>query len=178
VLDLAVPFSHTRDGAPVLVEIKGGPLGHWSVWTRSAMAPLDEVRAAVASGQIATTLLARDSRITDSNGAFFDVANNFRDCIAGCHEVLRRQGLLEGTRCLDPAEGSVRDRRKKSTGSVELIPNSTTTLSFACTAGSHHPRIMSLLTSAIDLLGCDDTMKFRFCVAISPVISPWTSSYR
>jgi hypothetical protein len=68
---------------------------------------------------------------------------------------------------------------RKSTGSVELIPNSTTTLSFAPTCSwLSSTRIMSLLTSAIDLLGCDDTMKFRFCIAISPVISPWTSSYR
>jgi hypothetical protein len=50
-------------------------------------------------------LLALDSRITDCNAAFFDVANGFRGCIAGCHEVLRRQGLLEGTWCLDPNEG-------------------------------------------------------------------------
>jgi hypothetical protein len=105
VLDLAVPFSVTRDGAPVTVRIKGGLLGHWSVWTRNAVALLDEIHAAVASGQIPTALLARDSPITDCNGAFFDVANNFHGCIAGCHEVLRRQGLLEGTWCLDPAEG-------------------------------------------------------------------------
>ena len=43
--------------------------------------------------------------MTDCNAAFFDVANNFHGCIAGCHEVLRRQGLLEGIWCLDPAEG-------------------------------------------------------------------------
>ena len=50
-------------------------------------------------------LLALDARVTDCNAAFFDVANQFHGCIAGCHEVLRRQGLLEGTWCLDPAEG-------------------------------------------------------------------------
>jgi hypothetical protein len=50
-------------------------------------------------------LLALDSKVTDANSAFFDVANNFAGCIAGCHEVLRRQGLLEGTWCLDPKEG-------------------------------------------------------------------------
>lgn len=42
--------------------------------------------------------------MTDCNAAFFDVANNFHGCIAGCHEVLRRQGLLEGIWCLDPEE--------------------------------------------------------------------------
>jgi hypothetical protein len=105
VLDLAAPFSVPRDGAPVLVKMKGGLLGHWSVWTQKAVALLDEIRAAAASKQIPTALLARDSQITDCNSAFFDVANDFRGCIAGCHEVLRRQGLLEGIWCLDPTEG-------------------------------------------------------------------------
>ena len=49
-------------------------------------------------------LLALDARVTDCNSAFFDVAHDFAGCIAGCHEVLRRQGLLEGTWCLDPKE--------------------------------------------------------------------------
>ena len=57
------------------------------------------------SGRPDFGLMALDSQVTDCNGAFFDVANDFRGCIAGCHEVLRRQGLLEGTWCLDPAEG-------------------------------------------------------------------------
>src|ERR1700747_1938221 len=51
VLDLAVPFSVPRDGAPVLVKMKGGLLGHWSVWTQKAVALLDEIRAAAASEQ-------------------------------------------------------------------------------------------------------------------------------
>jgi hypothetical protein len=50
-------------------------------------------------------LLALDARVTDCNSAFFDVANHFHGCIAGCHEILRRQGLLQGIWCLDPAEG-------------------------------------------------------------------------
>ena len=66
---------------------------------------LDRIRAAVESGRPDFDLMALDSRVTDCNGAFFDVANEFRGCIAGCHEVLRRQGLLEGIWCLDPAEG-------------------------------------------------------------------------
>jgi hypothetical protein len=50
-------------------------------------------------------LLKLDSQVTDSNSAIFDVRNDFAGCIAGCHEVLRRQGLLEGIWCLDPHEG-------------------------------------------------------------------------
>jgi hypothetical protein len=50
-------------------------------------------------------LLALDAQVTDCNSALFDVAHDFRGCIAGCHEVLRRQGLLQGTWCLDAGEG-------------------------------------------------------------------------
>jgi hypothetical protein len=65
---------------------------------------LERVQQAVAAGAIAPELLALDSRITDCNSAFFDVAHDFAGCIAGCHEVLRRQGLLEGIWCIDPRE--------------------------------------------------------------------------
>jgi hypothetical protein len=57
------------------------------------------------SAHIDDDLLALDGQVTDCNSAFFDVAHDFHGCIAGCHEVLRRQGLLEGTWCLDPGEG-------------------------------------------------------------------------
>lgn len=105
VLDLVAPFVVKRDGAEVEVRIKGGLLGHWSVWTRTAVELLARIHAAVAAGAIPAALLALDSKVTDCNSAFFDVAHDFRGCIAGCHEVLRRQGLLEGIWCLDPQEG-------------------------------------------------------------------------
>ena len=105
VLDLLAPLVVKRDGADVTVRIRGGLLGHWSVWTRTAVAHLARIHAAVASGRVDADLLALDSKVTDANSAFFDIANGFAGCIAGCHEVLRRQGLLEGTWCLDPAEG-------------------------------------------------------------------------
>ena len=104
VLDLLLPFIAVRGGEEVTVRFKGGLLGHWSVWVRRAVELLHRVQAAVASGTADEDLLALDSKITDCNSAFFDVANDFRGCIAGCHEVLRRQGLLEGTWCLDPEE--------------------------------------------------------------------------
>ena len=100
VLDLAVPFDVRRGGETVRVKIKGGLLGHWSVWTRSAVSLLKRIQ----QGKVDEDLLALDARVTDCNSAFFDVANNFAGCIPGCHEVLRRQGLLEGTWCLDPDE--------------------------------------------------------------------------
>jgi len=97
VLDLAVPFEIPRDGGFVRVRIRGGLLGHWSVWTKTAV----DIFQKIQKGEVD---LALDSRITDCNSAFFDVAHNFAGCIPGCHEVLRRQGLLEGTWCLDPKE--------------------------------------------------------------------------
>jgi dihydrodipicolinate synthase/N-acetylneuraminate lyase len=105
VLDLVTPFVVRRGDADVTVRIRGGLLGHWSVWTRRAVELLQRIHAASERGAIDTALLALDSKVTDCNAAFFDVANGFRGCIAGCHEVLRRQGLFEGTWCLDPAEG-------------------------------------------------------------------------
>ncbi len=105
VLDLVTPFVVRRGGADVTVRIRGGLLGHWSVWTRRAVELLQRIHAATGQGPIDPALLALDSMVTDCNAAFFDVTNGFRGCIAGCHEVLRRQGLLEGIWCLDPAEG-------------------------------------------------------------------------
>ena len=105
VLDLLTPFMLKRGGAEVELRISGGLLGHWSVWTKTAVELLARIQAAVAAGAIPPELLALDSKVTDCNSAFFDVAHDFHGCIAGCHEVLRRQGLFEGIWCLDPQEG-------------------------------------------------------------------------
>lgn len=104
VLDLLVPFAMSRDGQEIRVRIKGGLLGHWSVWTRQAVALLQRIHDAIESGAVDADLLALDSQVTDCNSAFFDVANDFKGCIAGCHEVLRRQGLMENIACLNPEE--------------------------------------------------------------------------
>ena len=104
VLDLLAPFAVKRGDEEVQLRIKGGLLGHWSVWTQAAVKLHQRIQAAVASGWVDAELLALDARVTDCNSAFFDVAHDFAGCIAGCHEVLRRQGLLEGTWCLDPKE--------------------------------------------------------------------------
>jgi hypothetical protein len=102
--DLVTPFVVPRDGAEVTVRVRGGLLGHWSVWTKSAVELLATLHAAVARGTVPPEVLALDAKVTDANGAFFDVTNGFRGCIAGCHEVLRRQGLFAGRWCLDPDE--------------------------------------------------------------------------
>jgi hypothetical protein len=104
VLDLLTPFTITANGREVTVRIKGGLLGHWSVWVKRAVELLNRIHAADAANNVPADLLALDSQVTDCNGAIFDVANDFHGVIAGCHEILRRQGLLAGIWCLDPNE--------------------------------------------------------------------------
>ena len=87
------------------IRIKGGLLGHWCCWTRKAVELLDEIHALIESGRdVPAELLTRNVQITDCNAAFFDPAHGFAGCIPGIHEVLRRQGLLPGIWCLNPAE--------------------------------------------------------------------------
>src|SRR5258708_1959712 len=104
ILDLVTPFTVRANGTSTTVRIKGGLLGHWSVWVKSAVDLLARIHAAIDSGPISPDLLALDSAVTDCNAAIFDVANDFHGVICGCHEILRRQGLLEGLWCLDPSE--------------------------------------------------------------------------
>jgi len=101
---------------------EGGPLE--TGWPPS-MDALNETRVTLEFGPPATTdesrraaeqfvrsmyasnflpLLSRAIEVTDANAVLFDVAHGFAGCIAGLHEVLRRQGLFEGIWCLDPNE--------------------------------------------------------------------------
>jgi hypothetical protein len=105
VADLISEYKIKVNGNYRTARIRGGLLGHWCVWTQKAVALLDEVHALIESGkEIPCELLTRAIAITDSNAVFFDAAHNFAGCIPGIHEVLRRQGLLKGTWCLDPNE--------------------------------------------------------------------------
>ncbi len=104
VVDLLTSFRFETGGKMVERRIVGGLLGHWAVWTRRAVELFEECQRAVWTGGIPPELLQRAAQITDANGAFFDAANGFRGCVAGLHEVLRRQGLFEGVWCLDPEE--------------------------------------------------------------------------
>ena len=105
VLDLLTPFRFVVTGARLERRIVGGLLGHWAVWTKRAVELLDECHRIVSSNEsIPPSLIARSIAITDANAAFFDAANHYAGCIPGIHEVLRRQGLLGGTWCLDPHE--------------------------------------------------------------------------
>jgi hypothetical protein len=104
VLDLLCPYRFRRGDEEVTVRITGGLLGHWCVSTKKAALLVARIRRNVGEGTLDPALLALDAAVTDCNAAFFDAANDFAGCIAGCHEVLRRQGLLEGTWCLDAKE--------------------------------------------------------------------------
>ena len=104
VLDLITPYRFKVKGEIVERRIVGGLLGHWSVWTKKAVELLDECHDIVESGIIPPEVLARAIEVTDCNAAFFDAAHGFAGCIAGIHEVLRRQGLLEGIWCLNSNE--------------------------------------------------------------------------
>ena len=105
LLDLLTPYRIVRDDDEVTMRIRGGLLGQWSVWTRAAVQLLARAQAAAEEGAIPAELLTLDAELTDANSALFDVRNGFAGCIAGCHEVLRRQGLLDNLVLLDPDEG-------------------------------------------------------------------------
>ncbi len=104
--DLITRNELVADGKQVTVNFVGGLLGQWAVWTRGAAELLPQCAAAQAGDDGALRrLLALDGQLTDANAAIFDVANHFHGCVPGIHEILRRQGLLGGTWCLDEHEG-------------------------------------------------------------------------
>ena len=105
LLDLLTEYRVVTARGPVSVRFRGGLLGHWCCWTRRAVEQLRDARALADSGKpIPPDWLTKNIEVTDANAAFFDPANGFAGCIPGIHEVLRRQGLLAGTWCLDPEE--------------------------------------------------------------------------
>lgn len=99
IADLLTPFSH----AGTTRRIAGGLLGQWAVWTRRAVEILDEIHA-IQEAAIGPLWLERNAQLTDANAVVFDAVNGFAGCIPGIMEVLRRQGLVPSSRCLDPEE--------------------------------------------------------------------------
>lgn len=105
VADLLTPYQFNARGKQVTKRFVGGLLGHWAVWTGKAVELLNEIKTCIDRGYAdAEQLLAKGIEITDINAVVFDAKNNFKGCIPGIHEVLRRQGLLEGIGCLNPEE--------------------------------------------------------------------------
>jgi len=104
VTDLLTNWRFEVGGARCQAQIAGGLLGHWAVWTKRAVEMLQEIKDARQSEQMSAHWLWRAVEVTDCNAAFFDPSHGFAGCISGIHEVLRRQGLLRGTWCLNPHE--------------------------------------------------------------------------
>jgi dihydrodipicolinate synthase/N-acetylneuraminate lyase len=104
LLDLLTEWVVPTAGGEQRLRIVGGLLGQWACWTRRAVEMLDRCKNLRGSKIIPAELLTLAEQLTDANAALFDAANGFAGCIAGIHEVLRRQGLLANTLCLDPRE--------------------------------------------------------------------------
>ena len=115
VADLLTRYRFNVNGRLVEKRFVGGLLGHWAVWTKRAVELLEEVRKCIANDYTGLEeLLSKGIAVTDMNAVIFDAKNNYKGCIAGIHEVLRRQGLMAGTWCLNPEE-------RLSIGQVEEI---------------------------------------------------------
>jgi hypothetical protein len=102
--DLLTAYRFGTEPDTVRLHIVGGLLGHWAVWTRKAVELLERCKQVRSAAHVPAELLTLDVQVTDCNAAFFDAANGYAGCIAGIHEVLRRQGLMAGRWCLDPDE--------------------------------------------------------------------------
>lgn len=115
VADLLTKYRFEVNGKQVEKRFVGGLLGHWAVWTKKAVELLHEIKQCVANNYAGMDeLLSKGIAVTDMNAVIFDAKNSYKGCIAGIHEVLRRQGLMEGIWCLNPEE-------KLSSGQLEEI---------------------------------------------------------
>jgi hypothetical protein len=114
LVDLLTEFQVPSRSGLIGLRIVGGLLGHWAFWTRKAVDLLAECRKRCGALEIPAALLSLGAQVTDCNAAVFDASHGFAGCISGIHEVLRRQGLLEGVWCLDEQE-------RLSPGQVEEI---------------------------------------------------------
>jgi dihydrodipicolinate synthase/N-acetylneuraminate lyase len=100
IVDLLTSFSFGEGKSGRII---GGLLGQWGVWTKTAVDLLEEIKKAREDSSLSADWLTKNAALTDINAAVFDAANNFAGVLPGIHEVLRRQGLMENTLCLDPS---------------------------------------------------------------------------
>jgi hypothetical protein len=124
VADLLTPYRIHVGNKTVERRISGGLLGHWSVWTRTAVDLLKKCHRIAENGaDVPSEMLRLSVAVTDCNAAFFDAAKGFAGCIAGLHEVLRRQGLLAGIWCLDEKETLSPGQREEIDRVYRAYPN-------------------------------------------------------
>ena len=95
IADLLTEYEFCFNNKTIKLRISGGLLGHWAVWTKSAVEQLKKIKSSDYKNNL-SELYTLGIKVTDVNSAFFDVANNFKGCVVGLHYVLQRQGLLEG----------------------------------------------------------------------------------
>ena len=105
VTDLLTTYSFQDGDKTRTCRVRGGLLGHWSAWTKTAVDMFRKIKALPEGEPVDPSWYTLAAQVTDVNSAFFDSRNNFAGVIAGMHEVLRRQGLIKGIWCLDPEEG-------------------------------------------------------------------------
>lgn len=114
VHDLFTTFEETVNGKVIQKRIVGGLLGHWAVWTSTAVKLFNEMKVDRERASVPIKWFTMAQHITHANAAFFDSRNQFKGSIAGINEVLRRQGLLKTNRCLS-------EKEVLSAGQAELI---------------------------------------------------------
>ena len=123
LLDLVTTHAIPTPTGVQRIGMPGGLLGQWACWTRTAVKQHARARTAARRSLLPAALLTLAAQLTEANAAIFDVANAFRGCIPGVHEILRRQGLLRGRWCLDPTE--------------ELSPGQMSAINRVCRAYPH-----------------------------------------
>ncbi len=105
VADLLTAYEFEVNGEKIIKRFTGGLLGHWAVWTTKAVELLEEIKQCIENNDAGVEkLLAKGIEVTDMNAAIFDPQHSFKGCIAGIHEILYRQGLMQYRLCLDPKE--------------------------------------------------------------------------
>ena len=122
VVDLLTQYRFGSGVNSKTVQTRGGLLGHWCAWTHTAVQMFEKIKALSAEEPIPRELLKLAAEVTDVNGAFFDAHHGFKGCIVGMHEVLRRQGLMDGIWCLDPSESLSAGQEEEITRVYQMYP--------------------------------------------------------
>ena len=120
VADLLTTYNIPVGNKIVPKQIVGGLLGHWAVWNRKAVTLMEQIKNATPADY--PKLLSLGIKITDANAAFFDSRNGFKGSIAGIHEVLIRQGLLEANYTLNPNEKLSRGQKEEIDRVYRIYP--------------------------------------------------------
>lgn len=103
--DFLTPYRFGPEDEAPTVRIRGGLLGQWGCWTKRAVELHERLLDFVEHPKpVPLELLTLSAQVTDANAALFDPAHGYAGSIPGVHEVLRRQGLLEGIWTLKPGE--------------------------------------------------------------------------